>query len=287
MRLVRYAEAGEFRTRIWPLLIAREAENNLLIGIIGQLAKGASVESVGGTGRPGFWTVEADGRVVAAAAITPPHRLLLTQMTATAVEEVASGLRREGLSIPGVVAPRETAEQFAEQWSRRSGHTFRLGHAMRIYQLKKVIHPGEVPGRMATAGMGDFDLLREWNDGFSTSVRAHVPATPERVRQRIQDGETFLWRTPAPVSMAHVAGPTPNGIRISAVYTPPEHRCHGYASALVASVSQRMLDSGRAFCFLFTDLANPTSNSIYQRIGYRPVCDFAEYDFVGSGECEA
>ena len=164
MKLVRYSKAEEFCARIWPLLIAREAENNLLIGIIGQLAKGASAESVGGTGRPGFWTVEEEGRVVAAAAITPPQRLLLTQMTAPAIEAVVSGLRREGLSLPGVVAPSETAEQFAEQWNRLGGQTFHLGHAMRIYQLKKVIHPGDALGRMATAEMGDFDLLREWNE---------------------------------------------------------------------------------------------------------------------------
>jgi predicted GNAT family acetyltransferase len=73
--------------------------------------------------------------------------------------------------------------------------------------------------------------------------------------------------------MVGVAGPTPNGIRINAVYTPPEFRRRGYASACVAEVSQRMLDSGRKFCFLFTDLANPTSNKIYKAIGYRHVAD--------------
>ncbi len=68
-------------------------------------------------------------------------------------------------------------------------------------------------------------------------------------------------------------------MRIGPVYTPPEQRGHGYASALVAGVSQWLLDAGNQFCFLFTDLRNPTSNHIYQVIGYQPVGDFTEYSF--------
>jgi predicted GNAT family acetyltransferase len=68
-------------------------------------------------------------------------------------------------------------------------------------------------------------------------------------------------------------GATPSGIRIGPVYTPPELRGRGYASALVAELTRRLIAGGRQFCFLFTDLANPTSNSIYQRVGYRPVTD--------------
>ena len=79
--------------------------------------------------------------------------------------------------------------------------------------------------------------------------------------------------------MAACIGATPKGIRIGGVYTPPDERRRGYATALVAEVSRIKLAEGKALCFLFTDLANPTSNSIYQKIGYRPVCDFAEYRF--------
>jgi predicted GNAT family acetyltransferase len=79
--------------------------------------------------------------------------------------------------------------------------------------------------------------------------------------------------------MAAHTGPTPNGVRVGAVYTPPELRGRGYASACTAAVTQRLLADGRRFCFLFTDLSNPTSNSIYQKIGYRPVCDVDQYRF--------
>ena len=90
-----------------------------------------------------------------------------------------------------------------------------------------------------------------------------------------------IWeKKGVPVSMAGYAGPTPNGIRIGAVYTPSEYRKKGYGSAVTAGVSQLLLDQGYKFCFLFTDLNNPTSNHIYQQIGYKPVCDFDRYDFL-------
>lgn len=79
--------------------------------------------------------------------------------------------------------------------------------------------------------------------------------------------------------MAGVVAHTPHGARIGYVYTPPEWRGRGYASACVAGLSQRVLDSGRRFCFLYTDLSNPTSNALYQRIGYEHVCNVIDYEF--------
>ncbi len=89
----------------------------------------------------------------------------------------------------------------------------------------------------------------------------------------------YLWDDDGPVSMCGASGETPNGIRVAPVYTPPGLRGRGYASACVAAVTQAQFDRGRRFCFLYTDLANPTSNKIYQAIGYEPVCDVDEYRF--------
>lgn len=88
-----------------------------------------------------------------------------------------------------------------------------------------------------------------------------------------------MWDDGQPVSLAGYSGPTPHGIRVGPVYTPPAQRGKGYASACVAALSRLLLDGGRAYCFLFTDMGNPTSNPIYQAIGYRPVCDVDEYRF--------
>ena len=91
----------------------------------------------------------------------------------------------------------------------------------------------------------------------------------------------YLWVDGAgqPVTMVGYQGPTPHGMRIGPVYTPPAQRRKGYASACTAAVTQYLLDGGRQFCFLFTDLANPTSNHIYQEIGYQPVVDVEMYSF--------
>jgi len=98
-------------------------------------------------------------------------------------------------------------------------------------------------------------------------------------RARIASNNLFVWETENKqvVTMAGTTRPTTNGIAVNSVYTPPELRGRGYASACVAALSQLMLDSGRQFCALFTDLANPTSNSIYQKMGYQAVCDVDEY----------
>jgi len=98
-------------------------------------------------------------------------------------------------------------------------------------------------------------------------------------RLNTDPGGYYLWIAGTPVSLAGCTGPTPNGIRIGPVYTPPEHRNHGYASAAVAALSQLLLERGFRSCFLFTDLSNPTSNKIYQAVGYQPVCDVDEYAF--------
>ena len=102
--------------------------------------------------------------------------------------------------------------------------------------------------------------------------------------QRIQDGDIYLWATEAtaysqPVSMAMKTRPTRCGISVTLVYTPPEMRRRGYASACVAELSRMLLDEGWEYCSLYTDLANPTSNHIYAEIGYGPVCDVDEYEF--------
>ena len=116
---------------------------------------------------------------------------------------------------------------------------------------------------------------------------ARLPEAPDSLEtelknaeKRVIDGKTFFWVVDGhPVCMAAHARPTANGMTVNAVFTPKEHRGKGYASALVARVSEVALMSGKKFCVLYTDLDNPTSNSIYQKVGYQPVCDSVNYRF--------
>jgi predicted GNAT family acetyltransferase len=160
----------------------------------------------------------------------------------------------------------------------------------RVYELRSVRPVHGVAGRLRDATPGDRPLLVRWTAEF------HAEALGESDHSRIEDSvdaafvpspegrRLFLWEVDgAPVSMAGVAGRTPRGIRVGVVYTPPALRSRGYASACVAAVSQAQLDAGREACFLFTDLANPTSNAIYQAIGYEPVADSEVYAFSPTG----
>jgi predicted GNAT family acetyltransferase len=125
-------------------------------------------------------------------------------------------------------------------------------------------------------------VLNEWARAF---VAEAIPGDPNvdvrsMVERMIEAQQLLVWENGGLVSMAAATRPTPNGCSISFVYTPTAQRSRGYASACVAELSQRLLDSGKSFCALFTDLANPTSNGIYQRIGYQPGGDFREIRFV-------
>lgn len=147
----------------------------------------------------------------------------------------------------------------------------------RIYRLTRVNPPLAISGGPRRAGMQDRSLLIEWVVDFHAEA---VPTEADRAREAIAnwDPETgrqfWLWEIDGqPVSLVGAGNPTPRGMRIGPVYTPPALRGRGYATGLTAFVSQRQLDDGYRFCFLYTDLANPTSNHIYQQIGYEPVAD--------------
>jgi predicted GNAT family acetyltransferase len=137
---------------------------------------------------------------------------------------------------------------------------------------------------MVRATVAHRPLIIEWLRAFNLEAMGTEPTQDlERAADRGINGvgrELWLWVDEGrPVSLTGVGGLTPRGIRVGPVYTPPEGRARGYASNLVAGVSQRQLDAGRQFVFLFTDLANPTANHIYQAIGYEPVVDMDEYSF--------
>jgi len=151
----------------------------------------------------------------------------------------------------------------------------------RLYRLTRVVHPVHVRGQARWAALLDADALIPWARAFLDEA---VPDNPRqgvrgRIERSIAEQGLLVWEDEELVSMCARTRPTPHGASVSFVYTPPDFRRHGYASACVAELSQRILDSGKSFCTLFTDLANPTSNAIYQRIGYEPVCDFREIRF--------
>ena len=278
-----HGSADEFLAAAGPFLGAREAEHNLLFGIAGFVRTNPEVFT-GGPGR--FATViDGAGGVVAATLRTPPHNQVLSCVDELeAVDALVDALRAEDL--PGLLGPTEPAARFAARWSDATGQPAALQVAERIFRLQRVIPPERpAPGRWRVVGPRDRELIADWLEAFMAEAVPEAPPNPDpgAVADRwvAQVGRIgYVWEDGgSAVSLVGAGGETPHGIRIGPVYTPPEHRSRGYASSLTAAVSQDQLDRGRKFVFLFTDLANPTSNRIYRAIGYEPVCDVDQYRF--------
>jgi uncharacterized protein len=186
-------------------------------------------------------------------------------------------------SLPGILGTKENSLFAAQAWQKRTGETPRRGMLERVYQLERVITPN-VPGKLRKAVGADRDLLLKWSHGFYVDAFDEGRVNTEQIERNVDNTlksaarSYYFWEVDGtPVAMAGYTGFTPNGVRIGPVYTPREHRRNGYGSAVTAALSQLLLDNGRKYCFLFTDLLNPTSNHIYQTIGYEPVCDIDEW----------
>jgi uncharacterized protein len=290
---VRLDDAAAFLAEAEPLLLADEARHNLILGIAGTIRDTPDLYPL-----RSLWLVRERGEVVAAALRTPPYNLVLAQPRSTeALEALADAVGGE--QIPGVVGAEPEVHEFAALWSRYSGMQGRVNMRQGVYALDHVEPVPAAPGSPRVATTDDRELILRWWIAFGEEVLHEGGPGRERAESNVDHRLSsttaghLLWEVGGePVSLAGWGGRTPNGIRIGPVYTPPELRGRGYATALTAELSQRLLDGrlfegGRTFCFLYTDLSNPTSNAIYERIGYRRIAEAAEVVFRLARDCRA
>jgi len=274
-------DAATFLAEAEALLLADEPRHNLILGIAGTIRDAPDHYP-----ERNLWLVSHEGAVLAAALRTPPYNLILARpRSKEALAALALAITEE---LPGVVGAEPEVQEFAELWSQRTGLANRTNMRQGVYALDRVEPPPAVPGSVRVATADDRELLLRWWIDFGAEVLHEGGPGRERAPQSVDHkltsptGGFLLWEDGGePVSFAGWGGPTPHGIRIGPVYTPPDLRGRGYATALTADLSQQLLDGrlfdgGRRFCFLYTDLANPTSNAIYERIGYRRIADAAE-----------
>jgi uncharacterized protein len=281
VKLTRFADIHEFYPKVEGYLLAQEAEHNLLLGLSSNLMHGNDYAEP-----PYLAMVEDGGEIVAVTLRTPPYNQILSQIKNTdAIRLIAEDVCSSSPNMPGVNGAKAHSRAFAECWHEMTGQPYHLKMSMRCFKLEVVRHPRGVPGEMRAAVPAERDLMVEWAAAFNAEAlgitdRADAESAMDRFYTRSDGRGLRVWYDGGePVSVAAFMGPTPHGIRVGYVYTPPEKRGHGYASACVAALSQEQLDSGRKFCFLYTDLSNPTSNHIYQTIGYEPVSDVDQYRF--------
>ncbi len=283
MELRRFDDPAAFFAHAAPFLERREAENNVLLGMRARLEADPRLFS---DEDPYLAVAESDGEIVAVAFQTPPHGLGLAPTEHDAAVDVFAEAVR-GRDLAGVFGPDALAARFAARWEELTGVAGRLALEERVYEAREALPPAGVPGVYREYRPEDREAVAAWMDAFVEEALTEAPPA------RRESGEEWIARRSADpdagiaiwedggvaVSLAGYSSPTPNGIRVGPVYTPPELRGRGYASAVVAELTARLLAGGRSLCFLFTDLANPTSNSIYQRVGYRPVADFSDWRF--------
>jgi RimJ/RimL family protein N-acetyltransferase len=199
-----------------------------------------------------------------------------------AIGAFAGELGRRYETLPGVIGPTPFVRQFADAWCEPRSISPRLGMNECVYECDEVIFPENMNGSARFGNELDAKWLPGWMRRFHTDV-GDPTLDPDRIisSRLTPPGGLVIWQDErgTPVSLAGFANPTPNGIRVGPVYTPDEHRNHGYAAAVTATATKYLLDAGHQFVFLFTDLDYPVSNHVYKKIGYRPVAEFTVYTF--------
>lgn len=222
------------------------------------------------------WHQRADGAVDGAVLQTPPFALLLASLPARSVPALLAVLAAER-GLPAAVNLADADEAgFLADWSAVTGGTGIAGLRSRLYLLGELAAPAPAPrGAARLAGPADVELLVDWHEAFRVEAEGAGPENSRRtVADQLSHDGLMLWETDAgPVAMAGLTRIVAGVARVTGVYTPPEHRRQGYAGGVTTAISRAALTAGARSVVLFTDLANPTSNALYQRLGYRPVQD--------------
>ena len=207
---------------------------------------------------------------------TPGFPVFLAAASGQAAAELARLLASARPMVPGINAQPQAAEAFGDTWRQRTGHAVTVHRLMRLHCLGTLVWPDPAPeGRARVAGRRDRDLLAEWFEAFAVEVDDAATADhAAAVDERLGYGGIIVWEAGGvPVSVAGITRTVAGMVRVGPVYTPPARRGRGYAGGATAAVSQAALDAGATQVVLYTDLANPTSNALYERLGYRPVED--------------
>ncbi len=280
MRIMTTPRAEEFLEVVEADLLRHEAEHSLILSVALRVRDGHPY----GQEPPFFLSAQDKDRLVAAVAHTPPHGIILhgDPERRDALERVAEHMAGIGHRFPTVHGATSLVEQFCRAWQRETGQFFTLRMSQRLYCLTDVQQAATVAGSMRWATAEDVPLLAGWWAAFIKEAThdAPPPDLQDRVLQFIQHGRLAVWEDGSPVSMVGSGRGTSNGRTIAPVYTPQEARRRGYATACVSALCRHLLSEGSRFCTLYTDLSNPTSNRIYQRVGFRPLADCAVYTLV-------
>jgi hypothetical protein len=268
MNVIEFPSASEFLEATESHLLENEAANAIILNYA--LGQTRGIESAMTTT---FYCVVEDDEPLLPAMFTEDIWPLLTEGSDDAARLLARYFFPKLPRMNGVSGPKDTSLAFVEEWEHLTLCNLEINKNSRIYECRSVVKLKWAEGTLSQATMDDIDLVKEWRKAFRIETEVAIPSNIDRIVNQVEDGSVYLWVTDRPVCTAVLGKGTENGGTVGAVYTPPEHRKNGYATALTAAITQKILDSGKKYSGLYTDLDNPTSNSIYQQIGYKPISD--------------
>ncbi len=271
MQLKVFSDPKSFLEKTEDLLMEKEAENNFPLGKLGELILDPGPENyllamLEKGGKPVMVFIKTGGPLIISGD---------EDFFSQGIDLFAKFSKEENLKIPGVFGPTSHVKSFVEKWEEFFPIIWREIMEQRIFRLDKPrIEPGE-NGKLRTAQEKDIEQVTQWVEMFSKEADPGGEIPPALAREKAEWGikkkEFFLWEKGKPVSMAKKARPTKNGVAITMVYTPEEYRKKGYGTSCVTALSKKLLGEGYKFCTLFTDAKNPTSNKIYEAIGFREI----------------
>jgi predicted GNAT family acetyltransferase len=264
------SDVEEYAERTWDLLTASPAEHTISLTVLETVRRGRRWSD-----EPMLFGWFEDGAEVRGAVFrTPPFHLLLGVVPEDAAAELVATLRAAGVSVPGVNGRDTDVERFTQAWTAATGARGETRVRLQLYELGTLRPPDPPPaGRARAADAGDLEVAIRWYTAFQAETPSPATDVATLVRERMDDRRLWLWEDElgAPVSLA-ARTPAVSGVaRVAPVYTPPEQRRRGYGTAITAACTADALERGTERVVLFTDLSNPTSNAIYQRIGYLPI----------------
>jgi hypothetical protein len=248
------------------LLLEREAENNVVLAVAHLLTTADHP-----FGEPLYLASVTEGsKLIGCAVAAPPDGIEITELPAGVAAELVPSIAQLRPELPWVGGGRRSALEFADAWARAIGGGWQLRHEWMEFRLDEVVAPRSSPGRLRLADMADWPLLRAWAPAYAADTKPPVDVTGF-LERRLRRRELHVWDHGGPKSFVTMSGNTPNGVQISAVYTPREYRGNGYASNAVAAASRRALEEGASFCVLFTEPEPAEPARIYRALGYRPI----------------
>ena len=285
MKWTVFKQAKEFEDKAKPFLMKNEDVYSLFYGILQGIKAGRYENSF-------MATIEENNRVVALFQMTPPHPLNLIIIDELKTDDILTlatlELFERKLPIQSVVGLKSVVNAFSEKWQRTTNCKAKLLMDQGLYRLDNVDQSlDRSPGSWRYARKDEATLLANWFKAFESDTglkNSPLAEIKKKVNQFLEDEEVFFWEEQGKVvSMMKKARPTERGVTVSFVYTPPEERKKGYARTMVAAGSEELLKT-YDFCVLYTDMMNPTSNKIYQEIGYQKIADSIHIGFIMEGE---